>query len=130
MSEATKINWTGKSGTKYQFWIHPRGKKFREPCPGIYIHAKETKPHTWTPVYIGQTENINVRLTNHEQEECVNRNNATHIHVRIVTDETSRLAIEKDLIERWEPPCNTHRHRNSFSQLTLDLEASLPTLRS
>jgi len=108
MSEPLKINWTGQSGTTYPFWIYIRGTTFKEPCPGIYIHAKETKPHSWTPVYIGQTENINERLTNHEQKQCVDRNGATHIHIRIITDEAQRLAEEKDLIQKWKPACNTH----------------------
>jgi excinuclease UvrABC nuclease subunit len=107
MSEPLEIYWSGKSGAKYTFWIHPRGTKFTEPCPGIYIYAKETSPHKWSPVYIGQSENINLRLTNHEQQECVDQNGATHIHVSIFTDEARRLAAEKDLIQQWEPPCNT-----------------------
>ena len=54
-----------------------------------------------------KTENVNVRLTNQEQQECVDQNGATHIHVSIITDEKSRLAIEKDLIQQWKPVCNT-----------------------
>jgi excinuclease UvrABC nuclease subunit len=107
MSEAAEIQWSGKSGMRYRFWIYPRGTTFGEPCPGIYIHAKETTSNTWTPIYIGQAENINKRLTNHEQEQCVNRHGATHIHVSIFTDEASRLSAERDLIEQWGPPCNT-----------------------
>ena len=34
-------------------------------------------------------------------------NGATHIHVSIITNEKSRLAIEKDLIQQWKPVCNT-----------------------
>ncbi len=107
MSDPLEIYWSGKSGTKYRFWIYVRGPTFKEPCPGVYIYAKQTEPHRWAPpLYIGQTENVNERLTDHEKEECVNRNSATHIHIRIVTDQKSRLAIEKDLIEKWKPACN------------------------
>jgi hypothetical protein len=67
----------------------------------------ETSPHKWIPLYIRQTQNVNVRLTNLEQRECLDRNGATHIHVSIITGEKSRLAIEKDLIEQWKPICNT-----------------------
>ena len=102
-----KIYWKDKSGTRRRFWIYPRGTKFNEPCPGIYIYARETSPHKWIPIYIGQTENVNVRLTNHEQQECVDENGATHIHVSIITNEKSRLAIEKALIQQWKPVCNT-----------------------
>src|SRR5579864_1443611 len=108
MSEAPTIMWSGQSGQQYKFWIFERGTTFTGDPPGIYIHAKQTTPHKWTPIYIGQTGGINVRLTNHEQESCVDRNGATHIHVRIVTDENLRLQQEEDLIRQWKPACNTH----------------------
>jgi uncharacterized coiled-coil protein SlyX len=107
MNKSPQIYWKDKSGTRHRFWIYPRGTKFNEPRPGIYIYARETSPHKWIPVYIGQTENVNVRLTNHEQQECVDQNGATHIHVGIVTNEKSRFTIEKGLIEQWKPVCNT-----------------------
>ena len=107
MNKSLLIYWKDKSSASHRFWIYPRGTKFNEPCPGIYIYARETSPHKWIPIYIGQTENVNVRLTNHEQRESVHQNGATHIHVRIITREKTRLAIAKDLIEQWKPVCNT-----------------------
>ena len=107
MNKSALIYWKDKSGSSHRFWIYPRGTKFNEPCPGIYIYARETSPHKWIPIYIRQTENVNVRLTNHEQQECVDQNGATHIHVSIITDEKSRSTLEKDLIEQWKPVCNT-----------------------
>jgi hypothetical protein len=107
MNKSLEIHWKDKSGIGHRFWIYGRETKFNEPCPGIYIYARETSPHKWIPIYIGQTENVNVRLTNYEQQECVDRNGATHIHISIITDEKARLAIEKDLIEQWKPVCNT-----------------------
>ena len=107
MNKSALIYWKDKSGTSHRFWIYPRGTKFNEPCPGIYIYARETSPHKWIPIYIEQTENVNVRLANHEQRECVDQNGATHIHVSIITDEKSRFTLEKDLIEQWKPVCNT-----------------------
>ena len=107
MNKSPQIYWKDKSGTSHRFWIYPPGTKFNEPCPGIYIYARETSPHKWIPIYIGQTENVNVRLTNHEQQERVDQNGATHIHVSIITDDKSRPAIEKDLIQQWKPVCNT-----------------------
>ena len=107
MNKSLLIYWKDKSSTGHKFWIYPRGTKFNEPCPGIYIYARETSPHKWRPIYIRQTENVNVRLANREQRECVDQNGATHIHVRIITREKSRLAIANDLIEQWKPVCNT-----------------------
>jgi hypothetical protein len=98
--------WKDKSGREHRFWIYRRGTRFNEPCPGIYIYARETSPHKWVPIYIGQTQNVNVRLTKREQRECVDKHGATNIHVSIVTSEKSRVAIAKDLIEQWKPLCN------------------------
>ena len=107
MNQSTLIYWKDKSGSRHRFWIYPLVTKFNEPCPGIYIYARETSPHKWVPIYIRQTDNVNVRLTNHGQQECVDQNGATHIHVSIITDEKYRSTLEKDLIEQWKPVCNT-----------------------
>ena len=37
----------------------------------------------------------------------LNLSGQSEIHVSIITDEKSRLATEKDLIEQWKPVCNT-----------------------
>lgn len=106
MSDAPAINWTGKSGKQYQYWIYPIGTNFKE-VAGNYIFAKETQPGRWLPCYIGQAENLNNRLGNHEKEACAKRHGATHIHVHTNSaGEAARLAEEKDLIQYWQPPCN------------------------
>jgi hypothetical protein len=107
MNKSPLIYWKDKTGIEHRFWIYPRGTKFTEPCPGIYIYARETSPHKWIPIYIEQTQNVNARLTSNEQRECVEQNDATHIHVSIITDEKSRSTLEKDLIEQWKPVCNS-----------------------
>ena len=106
MNKSPLIYWKDKSGTSHRFWIYLRGTKFNEPCPGIYIYAREVSPHKWIPIYIEQTENVNLRLTNHEQRERVDQNGAIGMHVSIITDEKSRFTLEKDLIEQWKPVCN------------------------
>ena len=106
MSEEQTIVWEGKTGAGYKYWIHPIGTTFKE-VAGNYVFAKETRPGYWAPCYIGQTNNLNERLNNHEKEACAKRNGATHIHAH--TDgsgETVRCAEEKDLILKWQPPCN------------------------
>lgn len=105
MSEEATIAWTGKSGKKYNYWIHPIGTEFKD-SPGNYIFAKETHPGHWTPVYIGQTNSLKTRLSNHEKESCAKRHGATHIHAHTSGSEQSRLEEEEDLITHWKPPCN------------------------
>jgi predicted GIY-YIG superfamily endonuclease len=106
MADATTITWPGKSGKQHQYWIHPIGTIFKEE-PGNYIYAKETRPGYWAPCYIGQTKNLNERLEGHEKEACAKRKGATHIHAHTNGNgEAARLAEEKDLILKWQPPCN------------------------
>jgi len=108
MTEHPTIQWAGKSGTQYKYWLFPRGFTFGEGQPGNYIHAKETSPGRFAPIYIGQTSDLNERLSNHEQQECVDGKGATHLCVHKNTNgEPARLAEEKDLILLWQPPCNT-----------------------
>ncbi|KKN72927.1 hypothetical protein LCGC14_0406310 [marine sediment metagenome] len=106
MAETPTISWAGTSGEKYLYWIYAIGTSFKAE-PGNYIFAKETKPNTWAPVYIGQTGNLSERLNNHDEMPCIKRNGGTHIHAHINNaGETTRLAEERDLVSKWSPPCN------------------------
>jgi predicted GIY-YIG superfamily endonuclease len=98
------IQWPGKSGAQYQYWIHPLGTTFKS-TPGNYIYAKLTSAG-WVPLYVGQTGDLSARLANHEKDSEARRNGATHIHAHTSTSEAQRLAEEKDLIVRWQPVCN------------------------
>ena len=106
MPKKPDIRWTGESGKKYDYWIYPIDEQFPE-VPGNYIFAKETKPRTWRPIYIGQTKNLAKRMENHEKEQCAIDNGATHIHAHESSDsEDERRKEEADLIEKWNPICN------------------------
>jgi predicted GIY-YIG superfamily endonuclease len=105
VSEAATINWAGKSGTTYKYWIHPIGTTFKE-VGGNYIFAKEVEPNRWVPMYVGLTNNLSVRLSNHEKEREAKQKGATHIHAHTAEQEEARLAEELDLCRHWKPPCN------------------------
>lgn len=105
MADIPTIQWPGKSGNKYTYWIYKLGASFKEEG-GNYIFAKETEPHTWIPIYIGQTENLDERLEDHEKAKCAKRNGATHIHSHLNPKKENRLAEETDLIQKWNPICN------------------------
>jgi len=106
VSEAPTINWFGLSGREYKYWIYKIGKTFKED-PGNYIFAKETQTGYWSPSYIGETENLNQRLGNHEKEACARKHGATHIHAHLNSGgEEARRQEENDLIMKWKPPCN------------------------
>jgi len=97
--------WTGASGKKYLYNIYEIDTEWND-VPGNYIFAKETSPHKWKAVYIGETESFKERLPNHNESPCIERNEGTHIHARINLDRNSRLAEESDLLENNQTPCN------------------------
>jgi hypothetical protein len=105
MSDTPTIQWPGQSGRSYKYWIYPIGHSLKAEG-GNYIFAKETKPNSFTPVYIGQTGDLDLRFDDHHKAPCVYANGATHIHAHFNANEDDRLAEEADLIAKWDPPCN------------------------
>ncbi len=110
MADEGTIMWTGVSDQKYEYWIYRIGASFKSE-PGNYIFAKVTKSTEskyWTPLYVGETDDLNRRLTpNHEKMPCVKRNGGTHVHVHISSkDEATRQKEEADIRDKWNPPCN------------------------
>jgi hypothetical protein len=101
------IEWTGKSGTAYRYYIWPRGANVDGGPPGNFIHVKETEHGVLAPVFIGQTEDVNRRLVSAEIQECVNSAGATQLHLHAnYKGEQARLEEEADLMARWQPACN------------------------
>jgi len=102
---APKVNWPGKSGKTYEYYVHPIGTAFVSK-PGNYIYAASAGGK-WKACYIGQTKDLKERLADHEKEACAKRHGATHIHAHVTTGgEVVRKAEEKDLILAHQPPCN------------------------
>jgi hypothetical protein len=100
------IEWPGASGRTYTYWIAPISASFKAQG-GNYIFAKQTQPHVWTPVYIGQTGDLNDRLAStHERMQCILADGATHIHTHLQGNAQPRIDEETDLIRKWDPPCN------------------------
>ena len=106
MAETPTINWEGKSGTKYNYWIYPFETTFNDKKGANYVFAQETTTGSYKPIYIGQTGDLSERFDNHHKMPCIKRNNATHIHVHLTSSEQNRFAEETDLLQRWNTPCN------------------------
>jgi hypothetical protein len=99
-------DWTGESGTSYQYQIFPIGSAFGS-RPGNYIFAAESSPGRWLPSFIGQTSDLDRRVASDEKHVCVFAHGATHVHIRLAAaTEDARRREEQDLIARWNPPCN------------------------
>ncbi len=105
MADTPTVDWGGKSGTTYKYWVFPIGHEFGEQ-PGNYIFAKQ-EGQQWVPVYIGETGDLSDRFDKHHKMSCILENGATHIHAhKSSANEDTRRAEEADLVAGWNPPCN------------------------
>ena len=109
MTDEPTIMWPGISGNEYKYWISPIGSSFKS-APGNYIFAKETSPNKWTAIYVGETDNLDRRLSNpndHEKLSCIRRHGGTHIHHHSSPDDDLlRRKEESDIRDKSNPPCN------------------------
>lgn len=72
---------------------------------GVYIFVRPNNGK-WQALYVGQTDSFSRRLSNHEKWAAAARMGATHVHA-VSANEADRLAIEADLIGKFQPPLNT-----------------------
>lgn len=101
MAVSTNTTATGASGTTYTLEVHPLGTQFRA-VSGVYVVCKGN-----TPLYVGQTGNLAERFEDHHKTFCWRSRGADRMAVMAVSGgETHRLAIERDLIQSLNPPCN------------------------
>jgi hypothetical protein len=99
------IRWTGESGKRYGYWIHPIEARFRK-IAGNVIFAKKAENGEWLPLFIGETRNFDEGFADQEKETCAKRNGATHVHVHFSSpDAHIRKAEQVDLVAKWKPPC-------------------------
>ena len=105
-AQVSTVEWTGKSGRKYTYWVYPLPVNFTS-VPGNYIFAKRNERGQWVPVYIGETGDLSERFENHHAMHCIRKNNATHLLVHKSSSERSkRLNEETDLLQNYSPSCN------------------------
>lgn len=101
-----EVTWTGASGKRYGYWVYPIRATFR-PMPGNFIYARQEEDGSWLPIYIAQTRDMHQRLEGHVGVETAMEHGATHLHAHFDTSgQSARCKEERDLIMRWQPPCN------------------------
>lgn len=105
------IVWAGRSGRQYHYGIYPPDWRFGPRQAGNYIYAVESDTSKLLPLYIGQTDDLDRRLS--ENDPTCNPFGATHLCAHFNYYEYGafgRLAEERDLIELWQPACNRSTH--------------------
>ena len=93
----------------HKFIIYSMTTKWNE-VGGLYIFAGLERDlpgiDQWLAYYIGQTGDFSKRVPNHENLWQAQRLGATHVHALVERVETKRVAIERELIEKYRPPLN------------------------
>lgn len=84
--------------------VYPWGQAFN-PVGGVYLVLKR-KIGNYEILYIGQTGDLSERFDDHHKQGCFDRNDRTHIGVRVVNTEQERLDIERDLLGHYKIACN------------------------
>ena len=108
MAKLASVVFAGKSGSNYSFDAYTLDTIFQN-VGVVYIFTKRTiKEGTGDHerIYIGQTGELKNRIENHEKWDCFEFNGANCICVHMDAIEDSRLHIETDLIQNYDPPCN------------------------
>lgn len=110
MAKQSIVTFTGKSKTEYDFNVYPWDTSFNKDCGAVYFITKRTKKsdsgHSHTPIYVGQTEDLSTRFDNHHKQACFDKHKKNSVCVYGEEDEDTRLEIEQDLIDNYDPPCN------------------------
>lgn len=75
--------------------------------PGLYIlSARALKNQRWLPLYVGKTEYLDRRSSNHQNSSDDTRSQYSHFQYMVENDPNKRDLIEAELIQALQPPWN------------------------
>ncbi|MYE34668.1 MAG: GIY-YIG nuclease family protein [Gemmatimonadales bacterium] len=95
----SQVTWSG-----YIFNVHSPDSSFPA-RGGVYVFDKGYEFNK-KAYYVGQTSNLRDRLSGHEKWDDAEDLGATHIHIRLEAIESTRLRIEREIIDEYDPPLN------------------------
>lgn len=102
---ASTCDWAG-----HCFYVYDPDNTIWYNIGGIYIFAgvaeHTLKGPTWRAYYIGETQDFSERIPGHEQWDEACQPGATHVHSMTVSDSHLRRAVEKFLVQEFDPPLN------------------------
>jgi hypothetical protein len=108
-TQAVTLALAGASGRSYTFYVYDAGTEFN-PASGVYVvtcaKPNQNGGHTHTILYVGQTGDLSERFDQHHKAASCRQNGANRVCAMIERDEQTRLAIERDLVAAYKPPCN------------------------
>ena len=99
------IEWLGYSFRKYKHTVSTWPGKF-EKGPGNFIFCSIDADYTWSPIYIGETNDLSEPFVNHRKMRCIMGLGATHVHAHANSGgEAARLDERNELIQIYDPIC-------------------------
>lgn len=108
MSKIGTILLEGCSGEKYDFSIYPLDTNFKNLGGVYYISKRLDKIHSH--IYLGITEDLSSRFDNHHKQKCFDENGANCISIHLNESEEERELIEKDILCKYNFPCNENNN--------------------
>ena len=108
MSKIASVTFTGDSGSKYKFDVYPWGTDFY-PLGAVYVVTRRHKKGTsyiHAKIYTGETGDLSERFDNHHKFNCFEAHKANCICIYAEQSKRLRRAIESDLLDDYNPPCN------------------------
>jgi hypothetical protein len=108
------IDIPGVTGSyRYYKVEQPRNAGSIQALPGNYAFLKQLANGSFEVLYVGQAANAKERLPNHERwNDAVKAGMTMVVAHSTQGGETVRLAEERDLIAKYNPPLNVH-HRTT-----------------
>ena len=95
-----KISWL-----TYDFGVYTHGATWTA-VAGVYIFCFITPENRWRALYVGQTDDFQGRIPNHERWTEAVQAGATHVHARVEKLGATRDLVEAELIQAYQPPLN------------------------
>lgn len=104
----SRITFTGESGRKYSFAVHPMTTMFKEEA-GVFLITRrnidDMNKVSHKHIFVGETDNL-AKQFDRPDNQFARRYKANCICVHLEEDRKVRLKIESDLVGNYNPPCN------------------------
>ena len=103
------VKFKGISGEDFNLAVYPISLTF-DSIGAVYIITRRFKnTHgkiKHKAIYVGETNDLSTRFTNHHKEKCFLKHQANCICTLYESNENTRLEIEKNLKIKYKPICN------------------------
>ena len=104
MAHTSTVTLTGASGETYLFYCYALNSTFVK-SEGLYLFSKLVE-NTHRLIYLGMTQDLSSRFTNHHQQTCIDREGANTISIHWLTGKQTLLDTETDILDNYAFSCN------------------------